>query len=225
MDFKEMITWEEPLHQTPWEKADIVSCCDDEIVRKISETREKFARLWIQTVAGKREGGADFLDWLSSDECDFFYAPAAASPRFHGCWPGGLAEHSLAVHAALSDILTGDFYRYLGCTPSPDTVAIVALCHDLCKADSYKFACGDAGSGKLIFSYDDSLPYGHGEKSAFLVGRFIKLTDEEAMAIRWHMGLSFGDKDADKMFGDACREHPLVLALHEADTRAAYYMC
>ena len=33
-----------------------------------------------------------------------------------------------------------------------------------------------------------SLPYGHGEKSVYLIERFMRLKTDEAIAIRWHMG-------------------------------------
>lgn len=35
---------------------------------------------------------------------------------------------------------------------------------------------------------EDQLPIGHGEKSLYLASRMFDLTDDEAMAIRWHMG-------------------------------------
>lgn len=34
---------------------------------------------------------------------------------------------------------------------------------------------------------EDSFPFGHGEKSAMVASKYIELTDEEALAIRWHM--------------------------------------
>ena len=34
---------------------------------------------------------------------------------------------------------------------------------------------------------NDQLPIGHGEKSVIILQKFIRLTDEESIAIRWHM--------------------------------------
>jgi len=37
---------------------------------------------------------------------------------------------------------------------------------------------------------NDQLPYGHGEKSVYIISGFMKLAREEAMAIRWHVASS-----------------------------------
>jgi hypothetical protein len=80
-------------------------------------------------------------------------------------------------------------------------------------------------NGKWIevpfYEFKDEFPYGHGEKSVYLLSKFIKLTDEEAFAIRFHMGYSeYGNK---AMIGDAFRKYPLAFALHVADSIASYY--
>lgn len=50
--------------------------------------------------------------------------------------------------------------------------------------------------GKVpYYAIEDQFPYGHGEKSVFLIERKMHLKIDEAMAIRWHMG-EFGDKTA-----------------------------
>lgn len=66
---------------------------------------------------------------------------------------------------------------------------------------------------------------GHGEKSVFLIERFMKLKVEEAVAIRWHMG---GFDDAAKggcfAISEAYDKYPLAVKLHIADLEATYLM-
>ena len=66
---------------------------------------------------------------------------------------------------------------------------------------------------------------GHGEKSMYLAMKYIQLTDEEALAIRWHMG---GYDDAARAYvggmtqSNAFRQYPMAAALSIADMYAAY---
>lgn len=131
--------------------------------------KERFKEIFISQVT--RPGAADLLAWLGTT--DFFEAPA--STRFHGAYPGGLVEHSLNVYYALLGQFT--IREYGG-----ESVAVVALLHDVCKTGYYR----RERDGK--YSVKDQLPMGHGEKSVYLVMKFMDLTDEEALAIRWHMG-------------------------------------
>ena len=73
-----------------------------------------------------------------------------------------------------------------------------------------------------IYTFDDPLPYGHGEKSVYIVNGFLRLTREEAMAIRWHMGFS-GPEDA-RTVGQAFQKYPLAFALATADMEASYFL-
>lgn len=131
--------------------------------------KERFKEIFISQVT--RPGAADLLAWIGTT--DFFEAPA--STRFHGAYPGGLVEHSLNVYYALLGQST--IREYGG-----ESVAVVALLHDVCKTGYYR----RERDGK--YSVKDRLPMGHGEKSVYLVMKFMDLTDEEALAIRWHMG-------------------------------------
>ena len=72
------------------------------------------------------------------------------------------------------------------------------------------------------FFYEDKLPYGHGEKSVYIVSGFMKLSREEAMAIRWHMGFS-GSEDS-RLVGQALQQYPLAFALSVADMEATYFL-
>ena len=166
--------------------------------------------------------GEKLLDWLDN-KTDFFSAPA--STRFHGACDGGLCMHSLNVYHALHD---GFFTE----GESEESYAICALLHDLCKANYYKKGTrnvkNDAtGQWEKVPSYsvEDLFPYGHGEKSVFLIERFMKLKVEEAVAIRWHMG---GFDDAAKggcfAISEAYDKYPLAVKLHIADLKATYLM-
>ncbi len=108
-------------------------------------------------------------------------------------------------------------------------MAIVALLHDLCKIGCYKPGFrnvkNDAtGQWEKVptFTFDDPLPYGHGEKSVYIISGFLRLTREEAMAIRWHMGFS-GNEDKG-LVGRAFEKYPLAFALSVADMEANYFM-
>jgi len=154
----------------------------------------------------KRAGAAGLLAWLEST--DFFTAPAGA--KHHGAYPGGLVRHSLNVYYQL----LGD-YSLRDMENVNETTAICGLLHDVCKAGVYHQEDGG-------YTFRDPFPMGHGEKSAYLISRFIQLTDEEALAIRWHMGpydeaAKGGSRDLDA----AMAISPLVYALHAADMRAA----
>ena len=106
---------------------------------------------------------------------------------------------------------------------------IAALLHDLCKIGCYKAGTRnvkDDATGKWekvpTFYYEDKLPYGHGEKSVYIISGFMRLTREEAMAIRWHMGFS-GPED-NKLVGQALQQYPLAFALATADMEASYFL-
>ena len=64
------------------------------------------------------------------------------------------------------------------------------------------------------FEFHDTLPYGHGEKSVYIISGFMRLTREEAFAIRWHMGFS-GEENKNTV-GTALEMFPLALAAHIA---------
>lgn len=185
---------------------------------------EEFIKTYKKYI--KREGSEALLEYLTS-HCDFFTAPASA--RFHLSHEGGLAEHSLNVYHCLNDYMARDTVknRY-GLTASDETIAIVALLHDLCKIDCYKPGFRNMKDDKGVwqkvpsYTYEDSLPYGHGEKSVYIISGFMRLTREEAFAIRFHMGFS-GTED-NRNVGDSFRLFPLAFALSTADMEATYFL-
>ena len=163
---------------------------------------ERFKEIYQTQIT--RTGAPELLAWLEST--DFFTAPA--STRFHGAYPGGLVDHSLNVYFALID---GPYVRDY----SMETREICALLHDLCKVDFYHQRADGS------YTVKDHFPFGHGEKSVFLIQRFMKLAEPEALAIRWHMG-AYDDaaRGGSYSLSAAMERTPLVLALHTADMMA-----
>ena len=157
--------------------------------------KEEFIEIFKEKVT--RPGADALLNYLEN-KSDFFTAPASA--RYHLACEGGLCEHSLNVYHCLVDYLQRERVQELyGLEYSEESVAVVALLHDLCKVGCYKKTfrnVKDDATGKWekvpSYQFDDPLPYGHGEKSVYIANGFIRLTREEAMAIRWHMFLRFG---------------------------------
>ncbi len=179
-------------------------------------SKEKFIKIFNDNI--KREGAPELLAWL--EKTDFFTAPA--STKFHLCCEGGLCEHSINVYECLSE-------RYANEHPA-ETLAIVALLHDLCKAQFYKVSTRNqknelTGHWEKVpyYTIEDRFPFGHGEKSVFLIERFMRLKVEEAIAIRWHMG-GFDDtaKSGGFTVSNAFEMYPLAVKLHIADIEATY---
>ena len=187
--------------------------------------KEKFIDIYNACI--KREVADKLLEWLTSPASDFFSAPA--STRYHNAWEGGLCAHSLNVYECLRDYLNRDkVKKEFGLLYSPESFAIVALLHDLCKVNIYKVSTRNVkdefGRWKTVpyYEFDDQLPYGHGEKSVYMISAYMKLTREEAFAIRYHMG--FSEEGNARNVGAAFEKFPLALALSIADTEAAYYV-
>lgn len=170
-------------------------------------------------------------------KADFFTAPA--STRFHLSVEGGLCQHSLNVYTSAMQIDTA-----FNSGASRRSIAITSLLHDICKAGVYrkelknakiydkaviegrpKHAIKHDKKGdfvwdlKEIYVFDDPWPFGHGSKSAYIVNSLMDLTDEEALAIRYHMGpYEEGDKDrCSKVF----EQSKLALLIHFADMYAS----
>ncbi len=191
----------------------------------MSDMKEEFIQIYRENIT--REGADALLDYLEN-KSDFFQSPASA--RFHGSYAGGLCEHSVNVYDCLQDYLRRSRVEELyGLEYAPETVAIVALLHDLCKIGCYKPGTRNVkneatGQWEKVptFHFDDPLPYGHGEKSVYIISGFMRLTREEAMAIRWHMGFS-GAEDKN-MVGRALEKYPLAFALSVADMEATYFL-
>ncbi len=180
--------------------------------------KEEFLNVFAEKV--KRPGAEKLLAWIATT--DFFTAPA--STRYHCACYGGLVMHSVSVYRVLME------KHFNPETDSEESFAIAALLHDLCKAQYYKVSTRNvkneetgAWEKKPYFSVEDRFPYGHGEKSVFLIERLMKLKIEEAMAIRWHMG-GFDDaaRGGSYAISQAFEAFPLAVKLHLADLESTY---
>lgn len=210
---------------------------------EIQELKKRYRDIFCKNI--KRNGAEKLLKWLETGS-DFFTAPA--STRFHMCVPGGLAAHSVHVY----DRLREDYITNMARTEvrelaesEEETIAVVALLHDVCKANCYKQepknqktydpekvgaaqrwqVKHDAG-GDFIwetvigYRFDEDFVMGHGEKSVIIVRSFINLSRDEMLAIRWHMGAW---QDGEKQnVGNAFGKCPLAVLLHIADMKATY---
>lgn len=129
----------------------------------------------------KREGIDDLIRFL--EKSDFFNAPA--STRFHGNYEGGLASHSYEVYKEFKRDV--EHYQL---DVKEESIVLTGICHDFCKIGLYKpnpLKNGKVSESKP-YKVEDDFPFGHGEKSVAIVSRYVQLTEQEAMVIRWHMG-------------------------------------
>lgn len=177
--------------------------------------KEEFMKIYTDNIT--RKGSAELLEWIQ--KTDFFTAPA--STKFHCACEHGLVMHSVSVFNTLMEKHFDEEHE------SIESFAICALLHDLCKAQFYKVSTrnvknDETGQWEKVpyYSVEDSFPYGHGEKSVFLIERFMRLKLEEAMAIRWHMG-GFEDSGG-YTISQAYERYPLAVKLHLADLESTY---
>lgn len=190
----------------------------------INMHKERFIELYKTHI--HREGSDKLLEFLLSKSSDFFDAPA--STRFHGNYDGGLVEHSLNVYDCLVDYLSRERVKNTyKLNYTDESIAIVALLHDICKVNCYKKGTRNVkedGVWKQVptYEYNDTLPYGHGEKSVYMISGYMRLTREEAFAIRYHMG--FAGSEEIRNVGAAFEMFPLAFALSTADMEATYFL-
>ncbi len=187
--------------------------------------REEFLSIYRTHI--HREGAEKLLEYLDSPASDFFTAPA--STRYHGSREGGLCEHSINVYKCLKNYLARpEVQAEYGLSYDEETIAIAALLHDICKVNCYKVSQrnvkGPDGKWQSVpyYEFDDQLPYGHGEKSVYIASGYMRLTREEAFAIRYHMGFST-EMDA-RNVGNAFAAYPLAIALYISDMEATYFV-
>ena len=184
----------------------------------MEQAKEEFVRLFSGQV--KRRGADKLLEWLEGT--DFFTAPA--STRFHAAHAGGLCEHSLNVYRVMMH------KHFEEERDSLESATLCCLLHDICKAGYYQTSTRNVkneatGQWEKVpyYTVEDKFPYGHGEKSVFLIERFVRPELEEAMAIRWHMG-GFDDSARGGSFAlsHAFERYPLAVKLHLSDLEATY---
>ena len=199
----------------------------------MEDYKNQFLSIYEENIT--RPGADKFLEWLK--KTDFFTAPA--STRYHLCEPGGLVAHSVHVYERLRALYIAEKVRNsekseTASSASADlwaqeaeTIAVCGLLHDICKVNFYKPGTRNVknettGQWEKVpcYTIEDQLPYGHGEKSVYIISGFMRLSREEAMAIRWHMGAW---QDGEKQnAGAAFSKFSLALLTHMADMQATY---
>lgn len=185
-------------------------------------TKETFIKIFKDNI--KREGADKLLDWIIKS--DFFTAPA--STKFHSAVEGGLAQHSINAYNRFCKNLEKEYGKNYNEKISAESVAIIGLLHDVCKIDYYKVEYRNVKEDnvwvqKPYYTVEDKLPYGHGEKSVYILSSFIKLSREEAMAINWHMG-GFDTRvmGGSYSLSTAFYDFPTAVLFHISDIEATY---
>ena len=180
--------------------------------------KEEFIKL-LKSV--KREGIDELISFV--EKSDFFKAPA--STRYHGSYEGGLLEHSMKVYEIFKHKIKN---AVIDIDIPEESIILISLLHDICKVNFYKVdyrnAKNEFGEWEKVpyYTIEDTIPYGHGEKSVMMITEYIKLTVEEKYAIRWHMGFT-EPKEVYGTISQAYKKYPIALLLHEADLEATYF--
>lgn len=206
-----------------------VSLTNDELL-KAQERAEEKKKIFIEEFEKniKREGSEKLLKWLCNS--DFFVAPA--SSKFHNAICGGLCDHSLNVFYRAVELIENENKKEdsLFKNVTLENIAVATLLHDVCKVNYYKISFRNAknefGVWEQVpyYTIEEDLPYGHGEKSVYILSGFMRLTRDEAMAINWHMGgfdkrVVGGDFSLSKAFS----QYPFATLVHVADIMATYF--
>ena len=188
----------------------------------MSNSKEKFKEIFEKNIT--RDGAKELLEFL--EKTDFFVSPA--STQFHSAYEGGLCDHSINVYNRFLNSVKNEYGKKYLDVVSNETIAICGLLHDICKVDTFK---ADFKNKKVdgnwvqvpYYTVADSLPYGHGEKSVYIISGFMKLTREEAMIINWHMG-GFDARVRGGAYGlsEAYYKYPLAVIFHTCDMLATY---
>ena len=191
--------------------------------------RDKFLKIF-DTQIGERDGKEALREWLLSDGCDFFTAPA--STRYHGNYDGGLCEHCIDVYemaVRLEELYREDIRKQYLVLNRPydreqfmESLAVAALFHDLCKVNFYKTRVNGRNSAYVV---DEQLRFGgHGSKSVYVLSKYLKdIRDEEAIAINCHMGFSRSE-DNSLSVSDSFKNSPLAWIIHVADEAATFML-
>ena len=150
---------------------------------------------------------------------EFYSAPASSREDYHGCFPGGLADHSLRVASTLTkmaDVLAPDKY-------TREQLVFLGLVHDLGKIGDgelpfYVPLEGDQNAWKRkrgeLYGINPDLPYMPTcDRTIYVLNRFgISLTAEEYIAVRISDGPYEKSNEKYNM-----KEPDLAVLLHFAD--------
>lgn len=182
------------------------------IERKLNETGRDVTKL---------------IEFLNTS--DFYTAPA--STKYHGCYEGGLAEHSVNVMDAMTTLNKTLHETYGMPLESETSIIIVALLHDVCKTNCYKKKqlwrkdANGKWEGYDGWERNPDFAMGHGGKSVYLIQKVFELTDKEAQAIFWHMGpYDLSPYNTSNEMGDAFSKNTLAYLLNAADMTATYIL-
>ena len=188
----------------------------------MEDIKKEFIEIYKNNI--KREGADKLLEYLETT--DFFTAPASA--RFHSAFEGGLVLHSVNAYKRYVKNLEKEYGKNWQEKISLESATIIGLLHDVCKINFYKVEMRNVKvDGNWVqqpyYQVNDILPYGHGEKSVYIISGFMKLSRLEAMAINWHMG-GFDARVQGGAFGlaDAFYSYPTSLIFHISDIEATY---
>lgn len=159
------------------------------------------------------------ISWLRST--DFYVAPS--STRYHDAFKGGLCKHTLNVVGNVKDLMKLDKWKDL---VSLSSAILVALVHDWCKINLYESYTRNVkneqtGVWEKQLAYktkdDPMMNLGHGVSSMYLAQSFFKLSIDESLAIRWHMGeYNVADNEMNDLHR-ANEKYPIVQLLQFAD--------
>lgn len=187
------------------------------------ELVKEFIKIYSTNI--NREGSRELLDSLIN-RSDFFVAPA--SSMYHGAYEGGLCYHSLNVYKEFMRFCKS-FPESIELTPYMiESITIITLLHDICKIGTYKVDYRNVKENgvwvqKPYYKKSEDFIYGgHGSKSVYLINKYMKLSDLEAVAINAHMGFSDNSikpNDLSKIY----ETNILAWLLHVADESATYY--
>jgi len=135
-----------------------------------------------------RDGMPKLLTYL--DESGFYTSPA--STKYHGCYHGGLAVHSLKVFGLV--VKFNEQFRF---EVSNAEIAVACLLHDVCKIGAYL-------GGRKPYTWNREQPKGHAKLSLERIKKYILLTENEELMIKYHMGV-YGLNEFEERSG----EYPL----------------
>lgn len=188
----------------------------------MKDKQEEFLNIYDACI--HREGAAALREYLF--ESDFFRAPA--STRYHCAYEGGLCEHSVNTYKRLLFAVQNEYGEIWEERVPHESIAVCGLLHDLCKIDFYKQDFRNVKENgewvrRSYYAREELFPFGHGEKSVYIISSFMRLTREEAMAINWHMGgFDTRVKGWDPSISEAYDKYPLAVLMHVSDLEATY---
>jgi hypothetical protein len=190
--------------------------------KTIEDYKKEFIELFNKYIT--RDGANALLDYLQN-QSDFFTAPA--SGRRHSSFEGGLCVHSINTYHRFRNNIILEYGENYQEKISDESIAIIALLHDVCKVNTYTVDYRNQKvDGQWIqvpyYAYNNSLPYGHGEKSVYIISGFMRLTREEAMAINWHMGGFDPRAQVGTDMSEAFSRFPMAVLFHVSDLEASY---